>query len=67
MLTPATTYTGCVILGHEELGLVTTAGRRGDMAVVNTTRGITYICSCAEPHPQQGAVELPSDVEPEVG
>lgn len=54
-------FTGRTILARPDLGLVTQAERRGDMAVVHTERGVTYICSVKEPHPQHGAVEMPCD------
>mgnify|MGYP000871544650 FL=1 len=57
-------YAGHTINGHEELGPVTSMEQRGSMAVVRTERGVTYICSCREPNPQQGAVEMPCDQEP---
>lgn len=57
-------FANCTILARPELGLVTTCERRGDMAVVHTEDGFVFICSVRE-HPQRGAVELPSDTEPE--
>lgn len=60
-----TYFNGCTLIARPELGAVTLAERRGDMAVVRTERGVTLICSCREPHPHQGAVAMPCDVEPE--
>lgn len=56
-----TQFAGCTIIARPDLGAVTISERRGDMAVIHTERGVTYICSVREPIPQYGSVDLPAD------